>query len=494
MKFCPECGTKFQNENVRFCPNCGKSTDNRQVEDIVQNNQISSSLVSPESVTDKNMRKIFLLEMISNALILVIALVVSFLPIAKIGTTSLGNSLNAFTNFFNDIPNDTLEIPNYILQNSILILPAILIIGILFSQLFLLILNFVVRKSERYYYNVVTNKKIGVIVISFLLLIIGVIIVSSVRSFYSIYSLNASVLWLLCVLFIARKIVVDICACKLVNNAPDKIEKYKKIKTVERKFMLPRMLSNLGNGIISLSIFLMAFVSIIYYTGCPEYSEHIIIKDSTAGIDINSDNSKTIDKYYNDTTLWKIINSTDAIKRKEILYSFNYHFYSDFIEKTEDKIKKLMPDSDSESPWEDYLSKINDLENDIKIAKELQNKKYMYMENDVYYHRDGKTKIAIIAWSLDTNGGSRDKKWGEEAKWYRFGASESITLSKTEFSKWTDFEEINILAYVTYSDGSKRFSIITPTNVKELNEALPGKHIINWSDDWGTYEAEITIK
>ncbi len=493
MKFCSECGTKFQNENVRFCPNCGKPTDNKSLGDTVQDNQISSSAVDIKTAVDKNMRKIFLLEMISNALLFVIAIIVSFSPIAKIGTSSLGNSWNVFSDFFNAFPEDSIEIPNYILQNSILILPALLIIGMLFTEVFLLILNFAVRKSERYYYNVITNKRIGVIIISFLLIIVAVVIVVSVRALYSIYSLNIGFLWLLCVLFIARKIIVDICAYKLVNNAPDKIEKYKKVKKIENKFMLPRMLTSVGTCAISLSVLLMALVSIIYYTGYPRYSEYMIMKDATQLEYLDSEFVKQNHDFYEDKDLInEIINSNRMYSRTEVAYSFNYHFYSDFIEKTEDKIMKLMPDSDSENPWEDYLVKLKELEDDMKIAKELQIEKYMYAESKIYTSGEG--GVLCVMTFLDTNAGSSGEKWGEDGEWYRFGASESITLSETEFPESTDFEKTNILAYVTYSDGSKRFSIIKPTNIEELKEVSAGKHTVKWADEWGTYEAEIIIK
>ena len=438
------------------------------------------------------MRKIFLLEMISNAIIFVMALIVSFLPIAKIGTSSIGNSWSAFAGFFGNFPADTTDVLNYILQNSILILPSTLIIGIVLSQVFILILNFVVRKSERYYYNAITNIKIGIIITSVILLICCTVVAAAVLSFYSIYSLSVGPVCILSVLYIVRKIVVDICSYKLVNKSAEKIEKYKKFKKVENKFILPKMFITMSCLIIGLSVCFIACVSVFYYTGYPAYSTYMLIKDATLVNEISADNAKEENDFYNNSYLMEIVNSEKIHPSTKISYSFNYHFYSNFIEETEEKIKELMPDSDSKNSWEEYLVKCNNLKNDIEIAKELQSKKYMYTEAK-NYSKEGSYFFSTMV-LLDTNGGSRDEKWGKDGEWYKFGATESLTLSKTEFNRSTDFKKINILAYVTYADGSKRFSVIDPINVEELNDAAPGKYMIKWTDDWGTYEAEITIK
>lgn len=441
---------------------------------------------------DVNVNKIFLFEAFSNLFVLAIAVIISFLPIVKIGTSSLGNTWEVIANFFENIPQGTKEQTIYFLNEIILILPAGII---LFSLLYLigsLILALLTKNNERYCYSVINHSYVVSIVFIIFEIFMAVLFVVVLGAFYSIFSQNVMPISILIIAVHIRKIIADFYYCKLINSSPDKINENKKYKTVEGRLIFPKFFLKLFHLAHALLMCFIAFIVSLYFGIFQPNLIYSLIPDSSIPTKLTNENANEYHVFYNSDACNQIISSTRPETKRA--YSFNYLFFNNFIEATEEKIEKSIPDDLSENEIKKYTAKIEALKNDIEIAKKMRDKHYLYTETVVYSYKQSYNFSVKMSLNTNCKNDSDNSKWGNKTDWYRKDNAETITLSKTVFTTRTDFRNETIFAYITYSDGSCCFSMLSPTNIEELNNAGPGTYTLTWSDEWGTYEHKIIIK
>ena len=190
-------------------------------------------------------------------------------------------------------------------------------------------------------------------------------------------------------------------------------------------------------------------------------------------------------------------------------YGNNYLYYKTKTKELKEEIFALKSDS-----WDKYLEQFAEMEAGVSfLSKEINNLPYNYaiiefgpLEEELIYtggdfhlglDKRWEFHKELLSYTHNRNANYCDengKKWG-----YSDGSlgsvilGEKIELSQNFFSNDTDFSTERIIATVSYSDGSRKISFITPTNAKELNTASAGRHLLRWSDEWGDYETYITI-
>ncbi len=194
---------------------------------------------------------------------------------------------------------------------------------------------------------------------------------------------------------------------------------------------------------------------------------------------------------------------TEEEKKSEYTVSWdvNYYFYQYQIEVLEKEKKELMPEKVSENATyeeienalKEYTKKIEAIQEKIQTFKNILHEiplpiETMRLEKD----NSGKTVVREIIY--DTRRIDKSQfKYGDKTPELFPMYTESISLEQKAFKFGTDFSKTNIVATITYKDGSIKTSKITPTNYSDLNSLSIGTHTIKWSDNWGEYSAEIII-
>lgn len=195
-------------------------------------------------------------------------------------------------------------------------------------------------------------------------------------------------------------------------------------------------------------------------------------------------------------------NEKEFKEEYNVYWDVNYYFYQSQIKILEQERDELMPEDISENATleeieeilEKYVKKIEAIQEKIDTLENVLNKIRLPKET-IKIKKNEKSQLVVTEIIYDTRRVDKTQfKYGDRIPNYFSLYKESVSLKENIFSKDTDFTKIDIVATITYKDGSIKTSAITPTNINNLNELPIGKHVIEWIDDWGKYCAEIIIK
>ncbi len=195
-------------------------------------------------------------------------------------------------------------------------------------------------------------------------------------------------------------------------------------------------------------------------------------------------------------------NEEEFKEEYNVYWDVNYYFYKTQIEMLKQERDELMPEDISENATleeiedslEKYAKKIEGIQEKINTFENVLNKIKLPKET-IKIKKNEKAQLEVTEIIYDTRRVDKTQfKYGDEIPNYFSLYKESVCLKENVFSENTDFTKIDIVATINYKDGSIKTTAITPTNINNLNELPIGKHIIEWSDDWGKYCAEIYIK
>lgn len=362
---------------------------------------------------------------------------------------------------------------------------SLTVCGMLFVSVANLIFALSVRKNKKWHYKGVATK--GNIITTVILSILLTVFVELVCShLFKTFLYNNVIFMIILAIFILKHPLLFIVKHIIIKTAPETINAYKKKSKKERGPFFASLIKALSYMVILVGMaFSMSFLN-FYYIIYNVEDPYGVIDNFNVVEKMEEDRAKSLHSFYNNDSLIDLMeNLADRNTQPSITngYSYNYIFYDNFINDTKEKIKELMPDSSSESGFEEYLERIKSLEEDIEIATERRDSSYLTTAC-YYYESEGSYRFELLEY-LDMSAGTENA--GEEKE------ATLIRLSSTVYSTKTEFDNVNILAYVEYTDGSRRFSLITPTNIDELNSASAGTHYLKFSDEWGSYEVEITI-
>ncbi len=454
-----------------------------QIEAPDMNENRDSRMLESDSVADDNMKRVNKIELISGIIMSLLLLIYSFMPIVKIGSSSLGNAWEGVISYFSGFGNGNIM---YSLYANILVgSMSLTVCGMLFVSVANLIFTLSVRKNKKWHYkNAFPKWGVWITVVIFILATVAAEIVFSYL--FDIFSYSNLFFMAILAIFILKYAVVFVVTQRVINSAPEKVKKFEKKEIKEPLVVISNMLKSIAIWFFASGILISMSFADNYYSG-------ILYEDSYGVIDnvyiverLEDDRTKEFHSFYNDANVVNVIKSFASSNTKPLVkegYSYNYIFYDNFIIETKQKIKELMPDSEGSAGLEEYLERIKSLEADIEIATERRDSSYLTTVCN-YYERSGSYRFEILTY-LDMSAGTENADKEKQA--------ELIRLSRTTFNSDTSFENVNILAYVEYTDGSRRFSLIKPTNIDELNSASSGIHYLKFSDEWGSYEVEITI-
>ena len=259
--------------------------------------------------------------------------------------------------------------------------------------------------------------------------------------------------------------------------------------------------------IVCVVILAAVFFVLIYSNGKIEITKLLLKSECELNFWFDSEhlkvgNTPRADRIIVDEDKELIINTRDSSK-EWIEYGNNYLYYKNKINELIEERNDLVPDKASSSnkkeakrSMEKYIDEIEELQDAIEYLQEsMKNLPYNYAKIDFYNisedksagYSEYKKEIQSYTHNRDVNYCDKDgKKWGySDNSIMSHLIGESIELSETKFNLGTDFSKVKIIAYVTYSDGSKKISVITPSNIDELNIAGHGTHKLKWSDEWG---------
>ena len=435
-------------------------------------------------LTEDRKNKIFKFELWAYLCTFIVLLIYSFVPLLTIGHSSLGNTWQVIGRILNE--SDLSDVMEY----KVIAFPAICVSLLLFRYAFRIFLALVLRKNRFYYIR--GKEPIALtIIIAVLKVVFLTALIIPILFFYNWYGFSGATFALVTMIAIHMESVISFHYQAVLRDlARDK--KLLRLKEDEKREW--RMARPLFTPWILVICFLTFFSSqgiMINYMPHNDLSDYIVYQEDIAG------NYAFFNNYYiyafEDETQTQLEDMKgDKITRS---YSNNYLFYDLFIKETEKKILDMYPKDMSYEAMEKYAEDIMLLEQDIELAKEMQRAlTYKYQETQ-YATNNASYGFYTLIFCDTTCGSMNDQpKWGMEKKWYHYFYEESITLSSTQFSTNTDFFKVNITAYITYNDGSYRYSFIRIENAEELNQAEPGIHVLKWSDEWGSYETDIVIR
>lgn len=131
----------------------------------------------------------------------------------------------------------------------------------------------------------------------------------------------------------------------------------------------------------------------------------------------------------------------------------------------------------------------------LNIAKNIVIERLNSVVREETSYKFDESKQVVVEYIYNTNVLDKTQyQYGEAPITILTMCKEEIRLNKNVFDVETDFSSTEIIATVIYADGSFKISLITPDNFEELNNAPRGTHTIKWSDSWGEYSTQITIK
>lgn len=439
---------------------------------------------------DENIKKIFCYQLISGAAVLVLAFICSLIPIVKIGSSSLGNAWQVLGNLSKILeesgqPNTLLAL--FASSATVLIFPMIVVLALLIVQAFDLLLCVVCRKNERFHYSM--RNPIALAVVAAVLLAAAVVVGTVfMDKFSDFYSTSFSIFILLFVVFYARAAVEHILSAVLINRSPEKVKEYKRFKRIEGHIAALRMIQRLPSILLVVS-FVSVLHTIPWLRSTIDFPAPV--KNGTVVMEITEENANSLWNFYNREDTKQILNSGVRTTTTHA-YSYDYHFYDNFIKNTEEKIDALFPKEVDAEGMQEYLETVARLREDIKIAKELRDKPQIYNEY-VRYKGSYYEFARYNRWNMTAGNGGSALKWEMRDDPLEYREGEAITLTRTAFNRGTNFSKIVLCAHIDYADGSEQFTIITVKNAAELTAAAPGTHTLIFEDDWGVYGVEITI-
>lgn len=174
-----------------------------------------------------------------------------------------------------------------------------------------------------------------------------------------------------------------------------------------------------------------------------------------------------------------------------VIYSEGYNYYLGRIEHLEEQAKEIANkygSYTSSNMSEEDKNELKNLEEQMKqIEKTLSTIEYQTITVNLYRYTVSQSfntttvSFKIKDFTLNANPRNNTK------------TVKNITLSKTDFTTNTNFNNEKISALIEYTDGSKKLSYISPLNASELNSASKGEYDLKWSDTWGEYSKIIKI-
>ena len=450
-------------------------------------------------MTEERKRKIFKFDLISNLIVLFSTLLYSFLPILKIGSSSLGNAWQVIGKLFKDTATYSMgEFIIYVQERSVLVFPAFFALFVTLTFAIKTIAAFCLRNNNFYYIR--GKQPLVLTIIEIVLALAGAVIyIMAVSELFAWYGFSATSFLIISLVYIAATLSGKIYYQWVVYEL--RVD-YRMLRPKESErsafnknrasFMLAYFPSM---GTVLLMMTLAMFVLLNYNLTVSQMRNY-------SGIELPEEGATDMHEFLNDKDMDFVFNYIEEknVSPKLIqAYSCNYHFYSDFIEDTEKKIMELYPEGSFENALDEYNKTVQALMEDIETAKKMQSRltyKYeeLYRYDCTYEYGSFQFNLSSFIDTTHNAGKETQEKWGMEKDMWHVFCKESIVLSSTKFYTSTNFNKEKIVAYVTYHDGSSRYSIITPENAEELNQASAGIYKLKWSDEWGSYEVDIQIE
>ncbi len=412
------------------------------------------------------------IQIVINALLALLSVILCFVPLAKIGNVSIGTPIELLVDYFEKTEG------SFKYLNFSFPLLAFLCVGFALTRVgdFLLF-----NKEEIDFGNRKPLWHAIWIIFMFAAFISCALISSALSTYYNCKIITPYI-------FIALEFFSKFAA--LIVNIIIKLAHIKE----------PHVIRSKNKAFVALVI--LSFVAssgVIFFCGAISSTDTYpdsIKRDFEEGVfeigDIKTEYSHNYAFYEGEVEKLIDFNGKSSISE---IYGNNYYYYQSKIDELEEEIGQLMP----KKSFEKYLKQVDKLKEDIKFLKNNapknytrilfalgENEKHDYFEKEIIgfeYNQD--------SLFYDENG----YKWNVKNKtlWGMF-YSQQIELSCVEFSQGTDFSTEEIIAKVKYADGSMKISKIKPTNWEELNNSTVGTHDLMWRDNWGEYAVSINVK
>lgn len=429
----------------------------------------------------------FIFDLISTALLLCLSLVVSFVPIVKIGSSSLGNTWQVLARLPELLKDggETVTL-SAAMTNFILLIPAAITVSVLLFSAVHLASAFVFKNDEGFYSSKRFPLPFSIVRLA-VTVILAILFSVAATDLGKWYGVGLHVYILLLGLFIV-KTAMDAVITSLTADPPQG-------KFVKPQIAIMRLLKMPADLLLISSIVVIAYFSLTFRGALPFSSVFHMPDGYYAVSEITTQNAGSYYDFFNKNSehISIIIERSNPVTKYS--YSTNYRFYDNFIESTKKRIKEMYPEEFTTEAFEKYTKDCEALEKDIELAKELRDSSYCVYESKRYEDTVYDSDPFFVRQRLNMSAGENATypKWETREDPLAYEKGESITLSRTAFSTTTDFSKIQLCAYITYKDGSKQFTLITIDNAAELNTASSGTHTLRFRDDWGSYGVAITI-
>lgn len=441
-------------------------------------------------LTERKKQRIFMFELISYLCSFVLLLVYSFFPLLKIGHSSLGNVWQAIGKWLATDESPLL----YLGERCVIMFPALFVLFSLIGYFCRIIVTLLLKKN-RFFYIRGKQPFAMAVVLATLKLVLILVCIPPIMSLYTWYGFSGVPFVVIMLLTLLVDVAVAFHYQWTLRGLETRGKRFLKPNEEEKREIYVANFKGFNLfgkqlACLSLLFFVISGVATFCSLEFDLYKDYVVYTE-----DITQ-----LHNFFNSNAMYELEKNQGSgledFKAGKITraYSQNYLFYTYFIEETKEKIQEMYPDELSVEALEEYAQDVLLLEEDIETAKEMQSK-LTYKYQETHYVTQSQLHGFYTLFFTNTNQGAEgdQKKWGEEKKWYQPFYEESIVLSATEFSTKTDFTKVNLLAHVTYNDGSYRISVIHIDNAEELNQADSGVHTLKWRDEWGTYEKNIVI-
>ncbi len=499
--------------------------------------------------------KQFRVATIFDCILAVFVLMCCFLPVAKIGKYSIGNTFQILINYLKQINSSTQTSSSYLLYFAIFCGAMIFFVSITFigaieglfrikqydkmqgakvvidekDEGFVISSKYIIRKTILF---------VVLFFIAYCLIVINDSMLKS-YSFTSDWNYNIGIIFI--VLFIKNincslitlkydekgrfneEYLLDVANMQMGKSS--KKRKHKKTLTLKdmiswgANYKRHPVLAQLIMGAILVLLGFSVFYNVMFagyamlpirlagfVAPAPKIFENVFpesVTDKTLMFDVKELKKQT-------RLVVKEFGSGDCVIELKYLNNGNYEsntksfkFFGDSydyaivkIRELQKEILELQPKENTEEGLNEYIKQIKLMTETVKVLEKNVNSgvyPYEYINFVDGYMVDVQYNAT----------GKNDVKWGVKEDGLKgLIFKEKITLTdkycKNEkamdrFAVGTDFSQELIVARVQYTDGSVRISKIKPTNAEELNNATAGKHTIKWSDSWGEYQTMITL-
>lgn len=487
--------------------------------------------------TGKNVKKLLIIDLFILIIVFVVDIILSFMPIMKLGIYHSGNAWNTVIDYIKEIGEKTTFL------NGKLFFLALIICGNVITSIIMLCGNAMVFSFNLNTLKDLTNNNYGegfingeaqknkketrvnfIIDMVFwtIIFIVELIFVIYAVKYYKIVSFGVWVSVLITATGIISSIVVSFIKKYsffkvLYENSTNgnDCEKVKKHKPVFKAIDMA------GSLIVVILIGLGCYYNFqIKMIGKP-YTD-FKVNYSSEKLDINNNTFDIVNYNYlevYDLAIYNIINNVYKT-HTTVVYADNYNYLSQIMEHLGDNIDnekqeimlkiardigegKIATDALNNAVLEADL-KIKELTNNYEKTKEklngvidkMRNRavivktgEYAYEMQNKYMTGDkwlgGGSKIvsgeAVISLFYDNDVAHSGEKWDNKGK---------IVLSRTVFQSGIEFK-VRVSALIYYSDGSISNSMFIPDNIDELNNHPIGEAEIKWHDEYGSYSSTI---